>query len=88
VRNAHAAAFSAQKLIQLYGTTIVPQARLTFESSLASYQVGDADLRMVTENLSALLEVELKQTEAVADFHKAMARLETFTGPLGSGQAR
>lgn len=88
VRNAHAAAFSAQKLTQLYGTTIVPQARLTFESSMASYQVGDGDLRMVAENLSALLEVELKHIEAVADFHKAMARLETYTGPLGSGQAR
>jgi outer membrane protein TolC len=82
VRNAHAAALSAQKLAQLYGTTIVPQARLTFEASLASYQVGDSDFRMLMESLSALLEYELKQYEALAELHKAVARLELFTGPL------
>ncbi len=82
VRNAHALARSAQKLAHLYGTTIVPQAQLTFESSLASYQVGDSDFRMLMENLSMLLEYELKHYESLAEFHKALARLESYTGSL------
>jgi outer membrane protein TolC len=87
VRNAYAVANAAQKLVHLYGSTIVPQARLTYESSLASYQVGDSDFRMLTGNLSMLLEYELKYYEALADFHKAMARLEAVAGSLtGSTQ--
>jgi outer membrane protein TolC len=82
VRNAYALARSAQKLAHLYETTIVPQARLTFESSMASYQVGDSDFRVLLENLSALLEYELKYHESVAEFHKALARLELYTGSL------
>lgn len=81
-RNAYALAHSAQKLAHLYGTTVLPQAQLTFESSLASYQVGDSDFRMLMENLSMLLEYELKHYEALADFHKALARLELYTGSL------
>lgn len=74
------AAQAAQKLMELYSKTVMPQARLTIESSLASYQTGAIDFTAVLGNQIAVFEYEMNYHEQMEEFHLALARLEEITG--------
>src|SRR5947209_8298835 len=50
IRDDYAAAETALKLATLYSQTVMPQARLTVESSLAAYEAGTTDLIAVLSN--------------------------------------
>lgn len=80
LKDAYLMATTSEQLAQLYGTGVIRQASLSLESALAGYQVGKVDFSTVIENLSALLEYELKYHEAVVDFQKALAQLESLVG--------
>jgi cobalt-zinc-cadmium efflux system outer membrane protein len=67
---------AANKIRKLYKTTIIPQASLTFESSLASYETGAVDFSTVLSNYMAIVESELMYHEQTMDFHLAVARME------------
>ena len=58
----------------------MPQARLTVESSLASYQTGGTDFLSVFTNELAVIDYEMNYHEQMREFHLAMARLEEMTG--------
>ena len=74
------AATSSGRLIDLYTDSVLPQARLTLESSLASYQVAKADFLTVLTNFTAVLTYELSLEEQRAQYHQALARLEPLIG--------
>jgi len=76
IAGAHAAAVTSQRLIVLYGDSVLPQARLALESSLASYQVGTVDFLSVLTNFITVLEYELSYEEQQTRFRQALARLE------------
>ena len=80
VRDAYMTATTSDKLIELYTTAVVPQARLSLEAALASYQVGRVDFLTVVDSTLTLLEYELKQYEALTDYQKALAQLEPLVG--------
>ena len=67
---------AANKIRKLYKTTIIPQASLTFESSLASYETGAVDFTTVLSNYMAIVESELMYHEQTMDLHLAVARVE------------
>lgn len=69
-------ATSARKLEDLYSGSILPQARLALESSLASYQVGKAEFLTVLTNFTSVLSYEIGFEEQRTKYHTALARLE------------
>lgn len=73
-------ATTASRLAVLYRDTVLPQARLALESSLASYQTGAVDFLSVLTNFSMVLEYELTWFEQLAELHQAISRLEEMTG--------
>lgn len=70
---------TSEKLVQLYGQSVIPQASLTLESSLSSYETGAADFLTVFMNYATVLEYEMDYYEALQDFYLALARLEEMT---------
>lgn len=80
IADTYAMADTSRRLIALYGDSVLPQARLTLESSLASYQVGGVDFLTVVTNFITVLNYELNYEEQNARFHQALARLEPFIG--------
>ena len=55
VTEAFAMVTAARRLQDLYSGSILPQARLALESSLASYQVGKAEFLTVLTNFMSVL---------------------------------
>jgi len=80
VRDAHTIATTSHRLVQLYGTAIIPQAKIALESAFAAYQVGKADFLSLVDSLVTLLEYELKYYESQTEYHKALAKLEPILG--------
>jgi outer membrane protein, heavy metal efflux system len=69
-------ATTAVRLARLYGDTVLPQARLALESSLASYQTGRVDFLSVLTNFGTLLDYEMTYFDELVSFHGAVSRLE------------
>ncbi|MCS6806535.1 MAG: TolC family protein [Acidobacteriota bacterium] len=80
VKDAYLAATTSERLMQLYGHAVIPQATLSLESAVANYQVGKVDFLTLIDDLTTLLDYELKYHEALVEYQKALARLEVFVG--------
>jgi cobalt-zinc-cadmium efflux system outer membrane protein len=72
------AATTSKRLADLYRDSILPQARLTLESSLASYQVGRVDFLTLLSNYQTVLTYEVSYEEQAARLRQALARMEPF----------
>ncbi|KDP87245.1 transporter [Cupriavidus sp. SK-3] len=68
------------KSARLYETTVLPQARLTVESSLAAYRVNRVDFFTLLDNQMTVLNYEIGYATAVVNQNKARAELEFLTG--------
>ena len=87
VRSAWAELETASRLAKLYTDTVLPQSRLTVESSLTAYQTGNADLVSVLGNLATQIDVEEQFHEQELNYAMAVARIEEMTGvELSSGR--
>jgi outer membrane protein TolC len=71
---------TAHQLAELYEKSVLPEARLALESSLASYQSGSLDFLAVFSNLMTVVDNELMYHDEVMQCHMALARLEEMTG--------
>jgi outer membrane protein TolC len=78
VTQEHAAAATSQRLMDLYGDSVLPQARLTLESSVAAYEVGTVDFLTLLTNFITVLNYEISFEEQQARYRRALARLEPF----------
>jgi outer membrane protein, heavy metal efflux system len=76
----HEMAVTAMQLAGMYRDTVLPQARLALESSIASYQTGSVDFLSVLTNFSMVLEYEMTYFEELLQLHQAISRLEEMTG--------
>lgn len=74
------AATTSRRLIDLFSDSVLPQARLALESSLASYQVGTVDFLTMLTNFITVLTYEVNYEEQQARYHQALARLEPLVG--------
>jgi outer membrane protein TolC len=68
------------QLVNLYLNTILPQARLTIDSSMASYETGSIDFLSVLNNYMAAYEYEMDYHEEMLNYHLALSRLEETSG--------
>ena len=73
-------ASTSVRLARLYRDTVLPQARLALESSMASYQTGRVDFLSVMTNFVTVLEYEMRYVDELASYHSAVSRLEEMTG--------
>jgi len=71
---------ASERLLTLYSKGVVPQSSLALESSMASYQVGNVDFLSLLSNFTTLLDYETDYYRQVADYQRALARIEVLTG--------
>jgi outer membrane protein TolC len=71
---------TAAQLVNIYGKTVIPQASLTLESSLASYETGAVDFLSVLTNSVTVVEYEMNYWEELLNYYLALSRLEEMTG--------
>ncbi len=71
---------TAERLVKLYGTGIIPQSSLSLESAISGYEVGKVDFLTLLNNLITLLNYELEYYRELVDFEKSLARLEEVVG--------
>jgi outer membrane protein TolC len=80
IQDDYLAATTADKLLRIYSETVIPQAGLALESSLASYETGAVDFLSVLSNFTSVLEFEMNYVEELRNLHLAAVRLEESTG--------
>lgn len=81
---------SSERILNLYKTTLLPQAQLTVDSSTSAYEVGSIDFLSLVSNLTNLINLERQYYDELARHEEAIARLEPVVGrelvPFGRKQ--
>jgi len=80
IKDAYLAATTAQKLVSLYGTTIIPQSTLSLESAISGYEVGKVDFLTLLDNLVTLRNYQINYYEQLSNVEKAVAAMEPLVG--------
>ncbi len=80
IQDSYTVAATSRKLMQLYETTLIPQAKASLEAAIAGYQVGSIDFLTLADSLLTLRDNELKYHESLAEYEKALAQLESIVG--------
>jgi len=70
---------SAESLIKLYKDKIIPQASLTVESSLASYQVNKTDFLALLADINTYFSYQMAYYRQLAELWSSIARLEEYS---------
>ena len=68
------------KSARLYQTTLLPQARLTVESTLAAYRVNQVDFLTLIESQMTVFTYEISLVTASANYNKALVEIDFLTG--------
>jgi outer membrane protein TolC len=71
---------SSERILNLYKTTLLPQAQLTVDSSTSAYEVGTIDFLTLLSNLTNLIGLERQYYDELARHEEAIARLEPLIG--------
>ena len=80
VKDQYLAIQSSERILNLYKTTLVPQASLTVDSAASAYEVGSIDFLNLVTNLTTLISLERQYYDEVARHEQAIARLEPAVG--------
>lgn len=84
IRQAFIRARVAERLVELYGATLRPQAQATFKAATAAYQTDRTDFLNLLDAQNTLLEVEYAYYRALAAYDARLADLELAVGaPIG-----
>lgn len=70
----------SRRLLNLYKTGILPQAKQSLESAMAGYQNDKVDFLTLLNNELSLLNFQLKYYRTLADYHIAIAEIQGETG--------
>lgn len=80
-----AAAERSRNLLDLYTTSILPQARAGVEGALAAYRVGRVDFMSVIDHRMTVNRYETERVRLVAAWHAALAEIDALTGGTTGG---
>lgn len=80
VKDEYLLAETSYRLMNMYSSTVVPQASMALQSSLAAYQTGAVDFLSVLMNFTNMLDYELNYQDESLSYFQALARLEEMTG--------
>jgi outer membrane protein TolC len=71
---------SSERILNLYKTTLIPQAQLTVDSATSAYEVGNIDFLTLLTNLTNLISLDRQYYDELARHEEAIARLESIVG--------
>jgi cobalt-zinc-cadmium efflux system outer membrane protein len=71
---------SSERILNLYKTTLIPQAQLTVDSATSAYEVGSIDFLTLFTNLTNLISLDRQYYDELARHEEAIARLEPIVG--------
>jgi cobalt-zinc-cadmium efflux system outer membrane protein len=71
---------SSERILNLYKTTLIPQAQLTVDSSASAYEVGSIDFLTLLTSLTNLISLDRQYYDELARHEEAIARLEPVVG--------
>jgi outer membrane protein TolC len=71
---------TARKLVDVYASTLRPQAQATLKSATAAYQADRTDFLNLIDSQNTLLEVEYSYYRALAELETRWAELELAVG--------
>src|SRR5712692_7677562 len=71
---------SSERILNLYKTTLIPQAQLTVDSSASAYEVGSIDFLTLLANLTNLISLDRQYYDELARHEESIARLEPIVG--------
>jgi outer membrane protein TolC len=80
IRENFAMAASAQRLMELYRSALIPKSAQDYEAALTAYSNGKADALTVVTRLKALIEYEVLYWNQFSERQKAIARIGAYTG--------
>jgi outer membrane protein TolC len=80
VKDQYLTAKTSENLLRLYKEGIIPQAILSLDSAIAGYEVGNVDFLTLLDNLVTLFNFELAYYTQLAEYQKALARIEKNVG--------
>jgi len=64
----------------LYKSGIIPQSRISLESAISGYQVGDVDFLTLLNSIVTLFNFEIEYYKQLSQYQISLARLEEITG--------
>lgn len=79
LKDNYISAKTAYKLIDLYENGIIPQSKISLESAVAGYQVGDVDFLTLLNSQITLFNFEIEQERQIMLYRTALARIEQIT---------
>jgi len=80
LKDLYLTATTSERLLELYGTGVIPQAKIALDSVVAGYRVGSVDFLALMDSFITLLDYQLKYYEVLTEYQKALAQLEPYTG--------
>ncbi|HVP12660.1 MAG TPA: TolC family protein [Phycisphaerae bacterium] len=80
VRDAMARVRSQRELAELFAGTIIPQAKQTYDVSLAGYTAGTSDFEFLIDNWQKWLAFRTQYYRALGELERSVADLEQATG--------
>ncbi len=81
-----AEAVRAENLVELYETSILPQARAAVEAALSAYRVGSVDFSTLVESQLTVNRYSIDAVRLTADYHRTLAQIEAqIGGQIGGG---
>jgi len=80
IREQYSVAEASRKLVDLYEKSVIPEARLAYESAMASYQTGRGDFISLFTSFTSVVDYELMDHEEIMRFQVALAKLGQLTG--------
>lgn len=80
VKRHYLAARAAEDLFRLYSEALTPQSALALEAAMSGYQVGKLEFLTVLDNFRVVLDSELDYYRELANYQRALARLEPLVG--------
>ena len=80
VKDQYLAIQSSERILNLYKTTLLPQAKLTVDSSASAYEVGNIDFLSLLTNLRNSISLERQYYDELARHEESIARLEPIAG--------
>jgi cobalt-zinc-cadmium efflux system outer membrane protein len=70
------------KSARLYQTALLPQARLTVESTMSAYRVNQVDFLTLIESQMTVFNYEINLVTASTNYKKALAEIDFLSGKL------
>lgn len=80
VKDQYLAFQSSERILNLYKTTLIPQASLTLDSSTSAYEVGSIDFLSLVTNLTNLISLERQYYDELIRHEQALVKLEPIVG--------